>query len=427
MALVRSVVEYAAPVITAKAGRWRQAESLQHTMGCTILRVHGRTAAAAVRGELGWQTMSARRQLLTLSYWNRLETATGESAGRYSAQTYKAERAYLSARLGDGASGWCGSRTVSGRLRVNQTFTGYVNTALADMQLLVPHWSGAMAHHGGGKGFLQLARERLRTAEESRWREEMVSKSSLKLYRRMKHELVREEYLTVADAERPLRASLLNGRGTVALTRLRCGVADIAMVRGRQHGVAREHRFCRWCDRDSAREGLPWCRAVEDEEHVLLQCGAYDALRKQLDMDIADMTADVKEVSDRLVRTGGVRLMDTLRSHSHNERRAEEDAEWVLRFILAGHIKRASEWSRPRDDAIRGAIIQRCKRYCGEVMRARKVWCTTVETEEADEAERSASDDSDTSDEQLQSATVTDGVSCRAHSPRASVAHSRSR
>jgi hypothetical protein len=56
MALARSVVEYAAPVISARAGSWRQAESLQHTMGCTILRVHGRTAAAAVRGELGWQT-----------------------------------------------------------------------------------------------------------------------------------------------------------------------------------------------------------------------------------------------------------------------------------------------------------------------------------------------------------------------------------
>jgi hypothetical protein len=255
----------------------------------------------------------------------------------------------------------------------------------------------------------------------------MASKSSLKLYRRMKHELVREEYLTVADAERPLRASLLDGRATVALTRLRCGVADIAMVRGRQQGVAREHRFCRWCDMDNAREGLPWCRAVEDEEHVLLQCGAYDALRKQLDADIADMTADVKETCGRLVRTDGVRLLDTLRCHSHNERRAEEDAEWVLRFILAGHVTRMGERSTPRDDAIRGAIIQRCKRYCGEVMQARKVWRTTMETEGADEAERSVSDDSDTSDEQLQSATVTDGVSCRAHSPRASVAHGRSR
>jgi hypothetical protein len=164
---------------------------------------------------------------------------------------------------------------------------------------------------------------------------------------------------------------------------------------------------------------------VEDEEHVLLQCDAYDALRKQLDADIAGMTAEVKEVNGRLVRTGGVRLLDTLRAHSHNERRAEEDAEWVLRFILAGHIKRVGERSTPRDDEIRGAITQRCKRYCGEVMRARKEWWTEMEAEEAHEAERSFSDtDDDTSDEQ-QSSTITDGVSSRAHSPRASVAHGR--
>jgi hypothetical protein len=423
--LVRSVVEYAAPAISARAGSWRQAESLQHTMGCTILRVHRRTAAAAVRGELGWQTMSARRQLLTLRYWNKLETATGESASRYTVQTYKAERAYLSARLGDG--GWNGSSTVGGRLRVHQLFTGYVNTALADMQLLVPHWSGARlsavdksitGDHGGAKGFLPMVREQLCTAEESRWREEMASKSSLKLYRRMKLQLVREPYLTVADAERPLRTSLLDRRCMVAMTRLRCGVADIAVVRGRQQGVTREQRFCRWCDRENQRDGLPWCRAVEDEEHVLLQCGAYDRLRKQLDADIADMTAGVKEVGGRLVRTGGVHLLDTLRAHSHNERRAEEDAEWVLRFILAGHIKRAGEWSTPRDDTILGAVIQRCKRYCGEVARARKEWWAAME---ADDAERSASD-CDASDDQ----SVSDGVSRRAHSPRASVALGRS-
>ena len=120
----------------------------------------------------------------------------------------------------------------------------------------------------------------------------------------------------------------------------------------------------------------------------------------------------------RLVRTGGVHLLDTLRAHSHNERRAEEDAEWVLRFILAGHIKRAGEWSTPRDDTILGAVIQRCKRYCGEVARARKEWWAAME---ADDAERSASD-CDASDDQ----SVSDGVSRRAHSPRASVALGRS-
>jgi hypothetical protein len=402
-AMVRSVLEYAAPAICARAGDWKQAEAVQHTMGCSILRVHRRSAGAAVRGELGWQRLSVRRQVLMLQYWYRLETATGAKADRYTVQTYRAERVYLSARLGDGA--WSGERCVAGRLRVKHLFTGCVEIILSRMQMQ-EQFSNADRTQPiqqpvdagvdfGAKAFLRQLRERAKATEELRWRAELASLSSLTLYRKMKQQLVREEYLTVAADDPRLSASVRDRCCIVDMTRLRCGVADIALVSGRRTGVERQQRYCRWCEREWRRSGgLLWCRPVEDEEHILLQCGAYDALRRELDDDIAEMTASERIVGNRLVRTGGIRLLAVLQSHCHDDRLAQADAEWVLAFILAGCILRDGERWTPRHDALRAVVLQRCKRYCGEVMRARKEWLTEMDAkpglstdEDSDEAD----------------------------------------
>ena len=131
---------------------------------------------------------------------------------------------------------------------------------------------------------------------------------------------------------------------------------------------------------------------MEDEEHVLLQCGAYDALRRQLDADIADITAEERVAGRRLVRTRGIGLLDTLQSHCRDERRAQQDAEWVLTFILAGCILREGERPTARHDALRGVVLQRCKQYCGDVMRARKAWWNAVEAESASETDEDGDD-----------------------------------
>jgi hypothetical protein len=157
---------------------------------------------------------------------------------------------------------------------------------------------------------------------------------------------------------------------------------------------------------------------VEDEEHVLLQCGAYDELRKQLDADIEDMTA----LSGLPGRAGAVRLLHTLHAHSHNERLAQADADWVLHFILAGHTARPSERVKQRNASSRRALMQRCKRYCGDVMRARKQWLKKLDAEEAAETDTSSSDDEDSDGEQQQparAAAVSHGVGSPAHSPSA--------
>jgi hypothetical protein len=325
--------------------------------------------------------------------------ATGVDARRYSVQTYRAEREFMSAQLGE--RGWSSDRYVAGRVRVKQLFTGCVQSMLSDLQLLSQFWSGADGRlsqrqnraEDGAKAFARKLREQVAEAEEVQWREELARLSSLKLYRRLKQQLVREDYLTVSDSNPRLVTSVWNRRCIADMARLRCGVADIALVRGRRNGVARQQRYCRWCDRERRRNGgLLWCRAVEDEEHVLLQCGAYAGLRKQLDADIAEMTMGEEIINDRLVRTGGIRLLATLQSHCHDDSRAQEDAEWVLALILGGCILRAGDRRSAQHDAMRAAVMQRCMRYCGDVMQARKAWWSAMETVSETESDDSEGD-----------------------------------
>ncbi len=92
------------------------------------------------------------------------------------------------------------------------------------------------------------------------------------------------------------------------------------------------------------------------------------------------------------MRTGGIGLLDTLQSHYRDERRAQQDAEWVLTFILAGCILREGERPTARHDALCGVVLQRCKQYCGDVMRARKAWWKAVEAESASETDEDGDD-----------------------------------
>ena len=52
-------------------GKWKEADELQHDMGKRILGVSKRTINA-VRGELGWQRLEARRDLARLRFWGKI-------------------------------------------------------------------------------------------------------------------------------------------------------------------------------------------------------------------------------------------------------------------------------------------------------------------------------------------------------------------
>jgi hypothetical protein len=50
-----------------------------------------------------------------------------------------------------------------------------------------------------------------------------------------------------------------------------------------------------------------------------------------------------------------------------------------LAFMLACCILRDGEQWTPRHHAQRGVVLQRYKRYCGDVMRERKEWLTEMD------------------------------------------------
>jgi len=68
--MVRPTLEYAAEVWGG--GNWPQADCIQNAAGRTILGLHRFSAVEVARGELGWLSMQARREIKQLKYWGKL-------------------------------------------------------------------------------------------------------------------------------------------------------------------------------------------------------------------------------------------------------------------------------------------------------------------------------------------------------------------
>jgi len=68
--VIRSVLEYGAEVTGHHM--WKEAELIQNEVGRRILAVSKSCANVAVRGELGWWTLLARRELLMLRFWGKI-------------------------------------------------------------------------------------------------------------------------------------------------------------------------------------------------------------------------------------------------------------------------------------------------------------------------------------------------------------------
>ena len=69
-ALVRPIVEYGAEIWGG--GDWEDGEKLQRNMGKRILGLKESTTNEAVRGEMGWWSMKARRDMMRLRYWRKI-------------------------------------------------------------------------------------------------------------------------------------------------------------------------------------------------------------------------------------------------------------------------------------------------------------------------------------------------------------------
>jgi len=115
---------------------------------------------------------------------------------------------------------------------------------------------------GDIKAWTALLKQRIRERESREWGDNIKQRSKLQLYRVLKTELVREQYL---DYDCPRYNKTL-------VTQFRSGNTNLRVELGRRRNEKREERICQIC----------LTGAVEDETHILVNCYIYDHLREKL-------------------------------------------------------------------------------------------------------------------------------------------------
>jgi hypothetical protein len=247
--LVRPVLEYGAEVWPMEAGNWEEADRLQRKMARRILGCQKNTPDEALRGELGWWTLKARRTMLRLRYWWKLANMGEDRLVR---------RVYIHSlnRSRQGNPNWC-------------SVTESLMTGLG----LETEWDNG-CEEGAVLGTRQLWAEfiglEIHKQQEDEWRTTMDGKSSLDEYAKLKSGLQKEAYLK----------SNLDPDGRMAMTRVRTGYCGLMVNLGRAqvHRPERKDRLCPLCEfRPGGQKGR-----VEDGKHVLVDCLAYKKIREKM-------------------------------------------------------------------------------------------------------------------------------------------------
>ena len=232
--LVRPVLEYGSEV---DSGKWEDAELLQRVAGRMCLGVGTTIPNTVVRGELGWWTIRARREYLRLVYWGKI--VRGVRGGLVRCVYDGGRERVLLGRASKGE--WC------------------VETKRILLELGLRHvWETETV--GDDNAWRSLVWMVIQEREEIRWRREMVGKSTLGRYVRVKDKLRAEWFL-----DKP-RVWVRRWVG------LRAGVTCLEETEGRYVGVNRARRVCRWCKNGD----------VEDVDHFLDNCKWWGSTRTEL-------------------------------------------------------------------------------------------------------------------------------------------------
>ena len=183
--MVRPTLEYAAEVWGG--GNWPQADCIQNAAGRTILGLHRFSAVEVARGELGWLSMQARREIKQLKYWGKL---------------LKME----DARLPKIVYRQCKNRTAG----LKGSFCYSINSILGNLNLGHLWISEEIGEYND---WVSVVRAAVKRKDTDMWLLAMQEKSKLRLYRTLKTDLKPEEYLswTVSAQQRALYAQLRSG------------------------------------------------------------------------------------------------------------------------------------------------------------------------------------------------------------------------
>lgn len=272
-ALVRPLLEFGAEVWSADCP-WTEAERLQMRVAKQILQCPIRTSGAAAMGELGWQSLEARWQQLRLCFWSKVLRSSAASpirrvydeSVRFHSQHASVEDFVPSAAA---AEGWeiYRTRSVNG---ISSLWCAQLQRDLFSVGL-ESVWNSPTA------GALTIShatwKEKVRIAvsirEQCRWWRQIQQSASLSLLASLKYSsrLQREAYLEISHGGWNDRIHI----GRMALTALRTGASTLRVHTGHWEHLDRDLCLCSMCG-----------TAVQTEEHLLLDCSAFDSARAQL-------------------------------------------------------------------------------------------------------------------------------------------------
>jgi hypothetical protein len=249
--MIRPTVEYAAEILAGE--NWPQAEQIQYMVGRILLNLQRGTAREVVRGELGWCSLKARREIKLLKLWGRILKMDD-------------------ARLVKSIYRSCKDQTVSQK----GSFCHTVYRSLVSLNL--GHiWLSEQI--GDFKKWVTSVSASVKERERDLWLLSLQQKSKLRLYRCLKTELRVEEYLSwsVTVEQRSLYA------------RLRSGTHQLKIETGRWYQQPEAERICYVC----------LTGKVENEGHFMLDCYRYNRLRDKLFASIKLQTGhDLKAFLD---------------------------------------------------------------------------------------------------------------------------------
>jgi hypothetical protein len=244
------------PVLNFGAELWgsakcKEVEAVQLEVGKRLLGVSRKMASPVVRGELGWWSMRAQRDMKLLLYWARLVRLEDS---RLVKQVYRCRREQVRYFIND----WCS--------QVHNTLGSIGLGHIWDTEEV-----------GSEKDWKSLLKASIQAREEKEWITEMSLFPKLRTYRKLKFVLEREEYLeTVTDREERRR-----------MTALRGGTNPLRIEIGRWKGEQLQDRTCTLCAKGE----------VEDEAHVLLDCSTYEREGSEMFSKIQTVTNyDVKSM-----------------------------------------------------------------------------------------------------------------------------------
>jgi hypothetical protein len=247
-AFVRPLLEYGAEMWeTETDNKWAAAEAVQKEMGCKVLRCSRTVSDDFVLGELGWQPLRARRIMLRLRYWGKLERM---DKGRLASRVYRESRR----RCEEGKRNW-------------SSYTLYLLYEIGLAEFWVAEAEPMPELLADEGQWRQAVGKAVDKWSENKWRTSVLGNGVLK-----------RTYTQLRETRGRTAAGYLSHNadpiGRKWWTRLRSGVSNLRVHVGRFSGLPWADRVCKHCS-DWAGQFDGCIHETENEEHLVMRCDKY--------------------------------------------------------------------------------------------------------------------------------------------------------